>query len=867
MGARSECSGGGPVFIPKVYDGRNKTFWFATYSKDKRPVTASQVLSTVPTLRMKNGDFGEVPQLIYDPATTAGNVRTPFPNNIIPTSRFSTISRNILAAIPNPTRPGTTSNFDNNNVTVFDSYIWNLKLDHAFTPNNRLSFLVTKENTLSDALAAFPGPLGQGLQGYQKPDNWRLNHDLILRPTLILHSTFGYSRTRQLWDNPFQKGGASKFGFPGITGDSDATPRVAFSGADALTAWGVQDGKVGNGSQINITYQFSESLSWIKGKHEFKMGWDIRRLQTTSSPIDLAGTNGQYTFLRAQTALPTNLAGTGHAFASYLLGAVDSANKVALPVLIGNIRYGYHAGFFQDSWKITSKLTLSYGVRYELPIGWHDKNGDYSVVDLKKPNPTAGNLPGAMIFAGNGAGRTGQKRFYPTDFSDLAPRVGFAYRLFSKTVVRGGYGMFYQTLGNGGCGCRIGFANPITVNSDGVNQALNWDNGIAAPPGFRPPPLLDPGVGNFNDVDVMGNNYGKAPRIYNWSFNIQQEFKSFVLDIAYVGNRGHGLNSTIDLNQLPISRLALGTLLQRPISSPEVIAAGFAKPYATFPDNQSLAQSLRPYPQYFGVLDRNSGIGKTWYDSIQTKVERRFGFWQLMAAHTFSKSLASNHYRQIFSQHFNVGAQDAYNPEDMKAISPFDQPHVINILNTFTLPFGKGRKFLNSGNFVTNLLVADWSISSIQNYRSGAPIQISAPNTLANGVLFSRFKKANRGSGPILTGIDRTTLDPNDPTKRYFNINAFTIPGQFALGTSSSYLRDFRQPPVFEENISIAKRLKFPVYGDRTVNMTLRADAFNAFNRTNFGGVNGVIGNPNFGRTTGPQNGARIITMGLRAEF
>ena len=860
-------SGGGPVFIPKVYDGRNKTFWFATYSKDKRPVTASQVLSTVPTLRMKSGDFGEVPQLIYDPATTAGNVRTPFPNNIIPASRFSTISRNILAAIPNPTRPAITSNFDNNNVTVFDSYIWNLKFDHAFTPNNRLSFLVTKENTLSDVLSNFAGPLGGGLQTFQKPDNWRINHDLVIRPTLVLHSTFGYSRTRQLWDNPFQKGAASKFGFPGITGDSDATPRVRFSGADALTSFGVIDGKVGNGSQINITYQFSQSLSWIKGKHEYKMGWDIRRLQTTSSPIDLAGTNGDYTFARAQTALPTNLAGTGHAFASYLLGAVDSANKVALPVLIGNIRYGYHAGFFQDSWKITSKLTLSYGVRYELPIGWHDKNGDYSVVDLKKPNPTAGNLPGAMIFAGNGAGRTGQKRFYPTDFSDLAPRVGFAYRLFSKTVVRGGYGMFYQTLGNGGCGCRIGFANPITVNSDGVNQALNWDNGIAAPPGFRPPPLLDPGVGNLNDVDVMGNNYGKAPRIYNWSFNIQQEFKSFVLDIAYVGNRGHGLNSTIDLNQLPISRLALGTLLQRPISSPEVIAAGFTKPYATFADNQSLAQALRPYPQFFGVLDRNSGIGKTWYDSIQTKVERRFGFWQLMAAHTFSKSLASNHYRQIFSQHFNVGAQDAYNPEDMKAISPFDQPHVINILNTFTLPFGKGRKFLNSGNFVTNLLVADWSISSIQNYRSGAPIQISAPNTLANGVLFTRFKKANRGSGPILTGIDRTTLDPNDPTKRYFNAAAFTIPGQFALGTSSSYLREFRQPPVFEENISIAKRLKFPVYGDRTVNMTLRADAFNAFNRTNFGGVNGVIGNPNFGRTTGPQNGARIITMGLRAEF
>jgi hypothetical protein len=860
-------SGGGPVFIPKVYDGRNKTFWFVTYSKDKRPVSASQVLSTVPTLRMKNGDFGEVSQLIYDPATTVGNVRTPFPNNVIPANRWSTISKNILAAIPNPTRPGISTNFDNNNITAFDSYIWNLKLDHAFTQNNRLSFLVTKENTLSDVLSAFPGPLGQGLQTYQKPDNWRLNHDLVLRPTLLLHSTFGYSRTRQIWDNPFQKGAASQFGFPGITGDADAMPRVQFTGADGLTAWGVQDGKVGNGSQINITYHFTQSLSWVKGKHEFKMGWDIRRLQTTSNPIDIAGSNGLYTFARAQTALPTNLAGTGHAFASFLLGGPDTENRTALPVLVGNIRYGYHGGFFQDSWKITPRLTLTYGMRYELPIGWHDENGDYSVVDVTKPNPLAGNLPGALIFAGNGAGRTGQKRFYPTDFSNVGPRAGFAYRLFSKTVLRGGYGIFYQTLGNGGCGCRIGFANPIAVQSDGVNPIANWDGGIAAPAGFRPPPVLDQSPALFNDVDVMGPNYGKAPRIFNWSFNIQHEIKNFLIDVAYVGNRGHGLNSTIDLNQLPTSRLALGTLLQRPINSPEVIAAGFTKPYASFPDTQSLAQALRPYPQYLGVLDRNSGIGTTWYDSLQTKVERRFGSWQLMGAHTWSKSLANNHYRQIFSQHFNVGAQDAYNPGDMKAISPFDQPHVINILNSFQLPFGKGRRFGNTDNFLMNLLIGNWTISSIQNYRSGAPIQITAPNTLANGVLFSRFKKANRGPDPILTGIDRTSLDPNDPSKRFFNINAFTIPGQFALGTASTYLRDFRQPPVFEENISVSKRLRFPVTHDRTVDMTFRADAFNAFNRTNFGGVNGTIGNVNFGRTTAPQNSARAITMGVRAEF
>ncbi|MBI1788849.1 MAG: TonB-dependent receptor [Acidobacteria bacterium] len=864
-------SGGGPVFIPKVYDGRNKTFWYVTYSKDKRPATIGQALNTVPTALMKAGNFSQVSQLIYDPATTAGAVRTPFAGNIIPQSRFSSISQKLIPAIPDPTRASLISNYDFVNETVVDAYIWNLKLDHAFTPNNRLSFLVTKENTLNGAKAAFPGPLGQGLQGYQKPDNWRINHDLVIKPNLLNHATFGYSRTRQTWDNPFQKGGASKFGFPGITGDSDATPRVQFTGADGLTAWGVQDGKVSNGSQINITYHFSDGYTWLRGKHEYKIGGEIRRLHTTSaaSSLDLAGTNGQYFFDRAQTALPTNLAGTGHAFASLLLGSPNSANRVALPVLIGNIRYGYHAAYFMDTWKVTSKLTLNLSFRYDLPINWHEKNGDYSMVDLKLPNPGAGNLPGAVVFAGNGAGRTGQKRFYPTDFGDVGPRVGFAYRLFPKTVLRGGYGIFYQTLGNGGCGCRLGFSNPISLVSDGVNGALaNWDTGILAPPAFRPPPLIDPTVGNFaGDMDVMGPNFGKAPRIYNWSFNIQHEVNNFLIDVAYVGNRGHRLNSTIDINQLAASRLPLGSLLSQRIDSPAVIAAGFTKPFASFPNTQTLAQALRPYPQFFGVLDRNSGVGRTWYDALQAKIERRFGSWQMMANYTWSKSLAANHYRQIFSQHFNVGAQDAYNVKDMKAISPFDQPNVLTILNAFELPFGKGKRFMKSDRQWMDWVVGHWTISSIQNYRSGPPIQVSAPNTLANGVLFTRFKKANRGPAEIRTGIDRTTLDPNNPATRWFNVNAYTVPGQFEMGTASSYDSAFRQPPQFEENLSISKRLKFPVHGERTVDLLYRADAFNLFNRTNFGGVVGAVGNPNFGRPTGPSVGARIITMGIRLEF
>lgn len=864
---------GGPVWLPKIYNGRNKTFYYFTYTKDKRPIIPSAVVSTVPTVRMKQGDFGELAHMIYDPLTTSGQTRQPFPGNKIPESRFSNIARNMLAAIPNPTRPTLLSNLDFVNTQKYDRYIWNLKFDHAFTPNNRLAFTVTKENELSDSLTALPGPLGQGLQVYQRPDNWRWNHDLVIKPNVLLHTTFGYSRTRQLWDNPFQKGAGSRFGFPGLRGNSDATPRVIFLGPDGLTPWGVQDGKVANGSQINITYHLTQGLSWLHNNHEFKMGWDFRRLHTTSDPIDLAGTNGRYQFARNQTALPTNLSGTGHAFASFLLGLPDQADIIGLPVLVGNIRYGYHAVYFQDNWKVTPRFTLNLGLRYDLPIGWHDKDGNYSGVDLNRPNPAANNLPGAMVFFGKGAGRTGQKRPYQTDFTNFGPRFGFTWRMLDKTVIRGGYGIYYQTLGNGGCGCRIGFSNPITLVSDGLNGALQWDSGIQPPPGWQPPPLLDPAVGNFNDVDVFSANFGRAPRIHTWSFGIQQEFKNFVAEVSYIGNRGRGLNSTVLLNQLPVSRLALGPLLQRRIDDPEVVRLGFTKPFPSFPSNFTLAQALRPYPQYFTVAERNAGVGRTWYDSLQAKMERRFGQWQLMASYVWSKSLGVAHYRQIFSQHFataghNVAAQDNYNYQNDKSYLPFDLPHVVNILNAYTLPFGRGQKFLNRSNRVVDALISGWTISSIQQYRSGGLILIQAPvNTLGTGVLFTNFKAANVGTGPIRTGIDRTELDPNNPSTRWLNPTAYTVPGQYELGNASRYHTQFRNPPILIENFSIQKRTKFPVGGDRTVDLTYRADAFNLFNRTNFGGIIAAIGNPAFGRPTGPQQGPRLITMGVRLEF
>ncbi len=865
---------GGPVWIPKVYNGKNKTFWFFTYSRDLRPANFGATQSTVPSAAMKTGDFSGYS--IYDPLTTQGDVRQLFPGNRIPTSRISRISQAFVAALPNPNGGTLLNNLAFINTSRLTDNVWSMKFDHAFTPNNRLSYFQSLQNQNTAAITALPGPLGQGLgESYQRPRNFRVNHDLVITPAVLLHTTFGFSQTRQGWSNPDQNGFASTVGLGNLP--TNATPRIRFNAADGYTPWGVQDGKVDNGFQNNNTYHVNSALSWLRGKHEFKIGGDFRRLQTVAN--DKAGSNGLFQFERFQTALPTNIGNTGNSFASFLLGAPDRVEFSTLPVPDVQIRYGYHAGFFQDNWKVNSRLTLNLGVRYEVPIGWHMANYQYSSFSPTAVNPAAGNRAGAMIFMGPGPGRTGVKRPYPTDYTNLGPRGGFAWQVGPNTVIRGGYGIYFQTLGNGGCGCTLGFAGPPGVTEAArPNFALLWDAGLSIPQGARPP-FIDPSFGNFLDVDYTGPEFGKAPRIYNWSFNIQHTVKNYLIDVAYVGNRGKALASTLDFNQVDPKYLSLGNLLTRPLNDPEVVSRGFTAPFAGFAGTRSLAQSLRPYPQFLNIQDRNSGDGKTWYDSLQAKVERRFGAMQMMGAYTFSKSLGSLHFRQIFSQNFSAGAQaqDNYNLQPEKSYLAFDQPHVFNFLFSADLPFGRGRKFASSPHKAVDLLIGGWNLGVIAKYWVPAPNYIVSTNTLA-GALFTRARKANQTNVPIRSSAARDQLDPSNPGLRWFTpcqvqgnqcvngTGAFAYPGQYEFGTAAWFHSDLRNPFVMTENIAITKRFSIIRFGDHDINLRYMANMFNLFNRTRFG-VNGAYDNPDFGRANAPQVLARFITMGFAAEF
>ena len=403
-----------------------------------------------------------------------------------------------------------------------------------------------------------------------------------------------------------------------------------------------------------------------------------------------------------------------------------------------------------------------------------------------------------------------------------------------------------------------------------------WDGGVPVP-AVQKPPFIDPSFDNFLATEYITANFGKAPRVQNYSLTVQHTFKQFLFEAAFVAHRAKGLNSTIDFNQVDPKYLSLGNLLTQPISSPAVRAAGFVKPFSAFPDNRSLAQALRPYPQYLDIQARNTGDGRTWYDALQTKVERRFGAWQMTGSYVWSKSLGFLHYRQIFSQNGNVPAQNNYDLSVEKSLLPFDQPHVFNFLTSYTLPFGKGRKYF-ANNKALDMVVGNWNVAAIIKYQTPTPIRVAATNTLSN-LLFTRTRRANLTGTPLRANGDRNSLDPGDPNVRWFTpcqvVNnackngtaPFANPLQdLEFGSAGLYYSDFRNPRTLTENISIAKTLRVFEKETHFVQLRYRADMFNILNRTNFA-VDTNWQGVNFGRATGPQVGARLITMGLQLEF
>lgn len=600
----------------------------------------------------------------------------------------------------------------------------------------------------------------------------------------------------------------------------------------------------------------SDTATHTRGNHTFKFGVDGRWAQTNGA--DPANQQSYLTFNSNETAMPT-AAGrgvSGHSFASFLLGQVDSGTYNGLFVVPGN-RYRYFATFFQDDWKVTRKLTLNYGFRYEIYFPRTEAHNNFSSFDPALPNPGAGNLLGAIAFLGDGTGRDNTRTsFANTYYKDFGPRLGFAYQAFNKTVLRGGYGVFYAP-GNATLGLRgsqnfiYGFnaaPNYATTNT-GVTPAFALDQGF--PTNWPLPPFIDPTVQNGSNANMIGAGDGRPPYFQNWQFGIQQEIAArLVVDASYVGVKGTRLGTgLINWNEVDPKYLSYGSLLTQNITSAAAIAAGFTPPYAAF--RGSVAQSLRPYPQYLNVPNNANPNGNSTYHALQVKVEKRFSQGlSFLGSYTFAKSISDG---DIMAGGGPAG-QTFYNRTLEKAISTNDVPQVAAISFSYELPFGSGKRWVNQKG-AAGKIAGGWQLTGILQYQAGRPIIMTANNTLP---IFNSTLR------PDALFVPTKSLTPVDPlADLWINKDAFAVPAASRLGTAARAYTDLRAQGFSNESFGLIKRTPLT----EKVNLTFRMEFFNAFNRTVFGAPVGNISAGNFGKVSSQANTPRQGQLALRIDF
>lgn len=855
---------GGPVVIPHLYDGKDKTFFFFSWEQYRQHVGGVQT-STIPTPTELGGDFSATLNTgnvlgtnpcdgtdiyvgeIFDPATTqtVGGVecRTAFMNepgstgNVVPSNRFSTVGQNLLSYYPTPTN----NNLINNYTFPYSYPILDttttFRIDQNISQKSKAYFSYSsRENVRLSTTPEWNNGAGYGRNQFFGTHYIRFGYDYSITPAMLNHLSLGYNRT-----NSKNVGAGVAFG-----GGQDWDAKLGITGASGRMFPGIGPGEASiagfgdnvDGDTIDNGFRVADTVSWVKGRNEFKFGYEQWYQQY--SPLNFQNTSGSFNFGRGQTAgtsATSNLSGNG--IASMLLGQLNSANVTAYA---SQARWlsNYFGGFFQDTLKLTPTLTLSLGLRYDVDEPRKEAYGDTSNISLTQPNPGAGNLPGVLVFAGKGVGRNGNvnERWANTWKKDFGPRVGFAWspEMFDgKTVFRGGYGIIYGNLqfaDFGGFG-RTGFqANPSFNSINGFDPALQIDSGL---PSYPAPPNLDPTQLNFAGPQYIDPTYGRPPMAQNWSFEVQKELApDFIADVAYVGVHAQNLRSNYDaVNALNPNYFSMGTSLLTPMGSQNKVAP----PYAGFPSNAIVAQALVPFPQYFGFNTDGQleNLGQSTYNALEAQLKRRFrNGLNLLASYTWSKTLTNADSALPFFATLHQGGapQNVFNKQGDKAISNQDLPQNFVVSYVYDLPFGKNKKFLNKGG-VMDRVVGGWSFSGIQRYESGQPIAFAC----ATGVpAFPGCIRFDQVAGTPIISSAWSSGHFNPISDSMFNPGAFNDPnsnanltarGSYAFGTMPRVNGAVRMRPYLDEDFNLLKRMKITEGSD----LQFQANVYNAFNR------------------------------------
>jgi Carboxypeptidase regulatory-like domain/TonB dependent receptor len=884
---------GGPVVIPHLYDGHNKTFFFFAYEEYYNAQTLNQGTITVPTVAYRNGDLSSLllgpikdsngnpvldclgrPMIngaVYNPATTrtatctngsTAVVRDPFPNNYIGApSTWDPVAQKILAYIPTPsgaTANALTNNYPNLQPNNKYQYLTSIKIDHTIGQSWHISGYYIAEQSNKDNAA-------NGINGTATQTRWNttpapqvyLNADYTATPRLVFHAGFDFTRHNALQNSAVQDFKASTLGLntaANMPGGAANTFPIIYG--LSVNRQGVPQLGNNNAPFYDDNWYPTVSATWVHGNHTFKFGGDLRH-QVFGTHNDQSA--GSYGFNSNETSLPSaqgqNLYGAsiGDGFASFALGQLDGAT-------IGNDNIQWfhrkEAGFYgQDTWKVTKRITLNYGLRWDLEQMQHEQHDRVTQFSPTVVNPSAGGLLGGTEYEGYGAGRCNCsfEKFYPWM---IQPRLGAMYQLDAKTVLHVGSGLysgqqlFMNEIGYSNQG--FGFNN-VTLNSPSYGIAAGQlSNGIPYTAAALTATNFDPGaypnVGQLNSPPpfIVPNN-GRPPRFLQTTIGFERAIgKDLSVDASFIDNRGVWLSSDglRGYNQLPpsvlmskygldVTKPADFALLTQPITSAAVMARGFTKPYATFPSGASLAQALRPFPQFSSVTDEYEHDGNTWYDALQVKVTKRLGYGLSGGlGYTWSKDLGTVSSTGTYTTAIPI--QDpTLSPKSQKSYLAIDEPQMLNFYFNYEVPRAS---FAQSG--WKAALFAGWTLDGIFHYQSGFPIQTPGSTSTLTSATFANGVWANRVPNQPLFLHNLNNHNVNPTTTFFLNPAAWANPAPGTYATSKPYYGDFRGPRYPSEQLGFGKVLMVK----ESVRFSLRADFFNVFNRWAYPNLN--MGSP-----------------------
>lgn len=912
---------GGPTYL----SGRDKTFFFFNYG-GYRTFQSESVDVTVPTARMRNGDFGELltdpevlrffggPVLIFDPNQPAG-ARTAIPGNRLDQylggARISAIGRNFVNLFPLPNQTGP------NGSTVFRNYRANTqatsrtdyyvtKITHNLTDRQLLNFSYTfrKLPSVKGGFPRFQEPyVAQGVWDQLFKSYYaRLQHDWTLTSSFINHFNAGFSRS-DVSNNNFTDGipastlglrptatqnrGLPLIGFPGYGDPVNSTdPRAYQAGGSTFFDNRVRDNSV----------HLSDVATLIRGRHTMKFGGELRLQQLNNAAhFDIGG---NFNFRSNQTA-NTNDFNQGWPIASLITGRPEfsfNSNQTIDPAL----RYMSYAAFYQDDFKVTPKLTVNLGVRYDFGRPREEARGFLRGFDPDVANPAAGGRRGAFVGAiGQGGLQAENFGLVEPDRSNIGPRVGFAYSVNDKTVVRGGYGIYYAPViyndfGNSGA---LGYS-PGAVNiNGGLDAGITLEN-------YPNIPVADPSsqaVGDLNrtDIDYFNKNF-KNGRTAQWSLDLQRQLPyNFAVQASYIGSKGSRLRSNFDpINKLPLEALKLGlpllskrladvTPLERSFAasvgvplpaSPAAVYPGFSSQGGDF--SQSVSQALRPFPQYGNIESLLESEGQSIYHAGKVDLQRRFSQGiQFGLSYTFAK-LITDAAEDIFGNSpLNGVVQNPYDRAALRSVSPSIPPHSLVFNYILEAPFGKGKRFLDRGGFIDRL-VGGFQVTAIHRYRSGPAIvpfiagrqreflqRVGFLGNLRPNVTGQPFYTENQSGGvnyrylnpaafsrPVDYGAVPLIQDPafpNDPSRRIEapigspEYRAFYANPLRFFGNAAPAYGGLRAEPFFTEDLSIIKKTRVT----EATYFEIRVEVFNLFNRGRYGLPNANLDDSNYGIT------------------